>query len=147
MAKPKQKKRQSGKGKSPSVSKTDGKESTSAQVADVVVEQPLVIATGGKTVIETTGAVASGEIVSSKEKQTALNEMSGTEEASDKRGKEAVTLTAFMSNQKRQDDSSSEGKRDDSEVNTQDSEEVPPEHVDDSTALKVPGKGGTIFFR
>ena len=54
--------------KSPSVSKTDGKESTSAPVADVVVEQPLVIATGGKTVTETTGAVASGEIVSSNEK-------------------------------------------------------------------------------
>ena len=50
--------------KSPSASKTDGKESTSAQAAEVVVEQPLVIATGGKTVTETTGAVASGEIAS-----------------------------------------------------------------------------------
>jgi len=59
------------KAKSPSVSKTDGKESTSAQVAEVVVEQPLVIATGGKTVLETTSVVASSETVSCTEEQKA----------------------------------------------------------------------------
>ena len=60
------------KAKPSSVKKTDGKESTSPQVAEVVVEQPLVDKTGGKTVTETTSVVASSETVSLSEEQKAL---------------------------------------------------------------------------
>ena len=56
-----------------SVKKTDGKESTSALGAEVVVEQPLVDKTGGETESETTSVVASNKRVPLSEEQKVCN--------------------------------------------------------------------------
>ena len=119
-----------GKVKSPSVSKTDGKESTPAQVADVVVEQPPVTEAGGKPVIETTGDVASSEIVSRSEKQKGLDKAldeirskpsSPTNGGGDTemRVQEVVTLTNSMSVQESQEDSSEKKASDDRNTTAQ----------------------------
>ena len=56
------------------VKKTDGKESTSALGAEVVVEQPPVDKTGGKTESESTRVVASSKRVPLSEEQKSVIE-------------------------------------------------------------------------
>ena len=137
------------KTKPSSVKKTDGKESTSALGAEVVVEQPLVDKTGGETETETTSVVASSEIVPLSEEQKSVVESLNSritttsfptngEEDTGKGEKKVVTLPTSMCSENSQEDPSSEGKRNDSEVTTQDSEEVPPDQVSNITTLEAP---------
>ena len=131
------------------VKKTDGKESTSALGAEVVVEQPPVDKTGGETESETTRVVASNECVPLSEEQKSVmksiaDRTTTTSFITNKVGvtgngeKNVVVKTTFMCGPKSQDDSSNEGKRDDSEITTQDSEEVPPEQGSNTDTLEAP---------
>ena len=145
------KKRSTGgkKAKSPVVSKTNGKESTSALGAEVVVEQPPVDKTGGKTESESTRVVASNKDVPPDVEQQAVLDLiasrtttisfpTNVEGVTGNGEKNVVVKTTFMCSQKSQDDSSNEGKRDDNDIIADDDEEVPPVQGSNTTALEAP---------